>query len=110
MSPFGEYNDFSDCVSKNKDKKNPEGYCAVTHKKITDKWTREAMKAIASKIVQAIGVQYENKEDEELVDAILSEKMGNLEWIVAHWVWDMSDYDKKEALKELKELKRKREI
>lgn len=26
--PFAGYEDFSDCVSKNQDKMNPEGYCA----------------------------------------------------------------------------------
>jgi len=36
--PFGEYKDFDDCVSQNKDKDNPEGYCAVIHKNITGDW------------------------------------------------------------------------
>lgn len=26
--PFAEYKNFSDCVKKNKSKKNPEAYCA----------------------------------------------------------------------------------
>lgn len=39
--PFGEYSDFDECVRKNKDKKNPEAYCASLHKKITGKWPSE---------------------------------------------------------------------
>ena len=34
MSPFGEYSSFEDCVSKNKDKDDPEAYCAVIKRKI----------------------------------------------------------------------------
>lgn len=39
--PFGPYSDFADCVSKNKDKKSPEGYCAIIHKKITGDYPSE---------------------------------------------------------------------
>jgi hypothetical protein len=39
--PFGKYKDFADCVSQNQDKKSPEGYCAVVHKKITGKYPSE---------------------------------------------------------------------
>ena len=39
--PFANYKDFADCVSKNKDKKSPEGYCAVVHKKATGKYPSE---------------------------------------------------------------------
>jgi len=39
--PFGKYKDFKDCVAKNQDKKNPRGYCAEAHKKITGKWPSE---------------------------------------------------------------------
>lgn len=39
--PFGEYKDFDDCVRKNKDKRNPEAYCAEVHKKIIGKWPGE---------------------------------------------------------------------
>lgn len=38
---FGEYSDFDDCISKNKDKDSPEAYCADVHKKITGKWPGE---------------------------------------------------------------------
>ena len=30
QEPFAGYKDFADCVSKNQDKEDPEGYCAVT--------------------------------------------------------------------------------
>jgi hypothetical protein len=32
--PFGGYKDFNDCVAKNSDKKDPEGYCATIMRKI----------------------------------------------------------------------------
>jgi len=40
-TPFGEYEDFSDCVSQNQSKDNPEGYCAEVHKKITGEYPAE---------------------------------------------------------------------
>jgi len=39
--PFGEYEDFDACVRANRNKKNPEAYCASLHKKITGKWPSE---------------------------------------------------------------------
>ena len=30
--PFADYKDFADCVSKNKDKDNPEAYCTAIQK------------------------------------------------------------------------------
>lgn len=39
--PFGDYADFEECVRKNKDKRDPEAYCAELHKKITGKWPSE---------------------------------------------------------------------
>lgn len=32
--PFGEYEDFEDCVAKNQDKESPEGYCATIQAEI----------------------------------------------------------------------------
>jgi len=42
--PFGEYEDFAECVRRNKDKKDPEAYCAALHKKITGKYPSEKNK------------------------------------------------------------------
>lgn len=42
--PFGEYSDFDDCLSKNRDKQSPEGYCAELHKKITGEYPSAAAK------------------------------------------------------------------
>ena len=39
--PFGEYNDFVDCVKQNQDKKNPQAFCAWLEHKITGKWPTE---------------------------------------------------------------------
>lgn len=36
--PFGPYNSFEDCVAKNSDKANPEGFCAWLEHQITGKW------------------------------------------------------------------------
>lgn len=41
---FGEYDNFSDCVAKNRDKSNPQGYCSQIHKKITGNWPSEKEK------------------------------------------------------------------
>lgn len=38
MSPFGPYDSFEDCVSKNGDKSSPEGFCAFLEHKITGSW------------------------------------------------------------------------
>jgi len=34
--PFGEYEDFDDCVAKNQDKDDPEAYCATIERKIKE--------------------------------------------------------------------------
>ena len=34
LDPFGEYKDFADCVAKNKDKSDPEAYCATIKRKV----------------------------------------------------------------------------
>lgn len=39
MSPMGEYSDFKDCVSKNKDKGNPDAYCGSIKAKVEGKHT-----------------------------------------------------------------------
>jgi hypothetical protein len=38
MSPFGPYDSFEDCVSKNGDKSSPEAFCAWLEHKITGAW------------------------------------------------------------------------
>jgi len=40
--PFGEYEDFDDCVAQNSDKDNPEAYCAALHHAITGEWPGQA--------------------------------------------------------------------
>lgn len=48
--PFGEYKNFKDCVLKNKDKDNPEGYCSQIHFNITGKWPNENYKESLQKM------------------------------------------------------------
>lgn len=38
--PFGEYEDFAECVRKNKDKADPEAYCATIKQNIEGKMTK----------------------------------------------------------------------
>jgi len=52
------------------------------------------------------GIEYEDKKTEEIVSAIMNEKIGNLEWIVAHWVGESSEDDIKQYKQELKESKK----
>jgi len=52
--PFGPYKEFSDCVRANRDKKDPEAYCATIHKEITGQWpgqlrARAAKEALTGK-------------------------------------------------------------
>jgi ubiquinone/menaquinone biosynthesis C-methylase UbiE len=39
--PFGKYTNFDECVKDNKDKRNPEAYCAFLHYQLTGKWPTE---------------------------------------------------------------------
>ncbi len=48
--PFGKFKDFSSCVLANKDKDDPEAYCAQIQKDITGKWPSEK-EMISSSIV-----------------------------------------------------------
>ncbi len=41
--PFAGYKDFEDCVKKNQDKKNPEGYCAAIQRKVEGKQASELL-------------------------------------------------------------------
>lgn len=41
ITPFGEYENFKECTEKNREKENPEAYCASVHEKITGKWPAE---------------------------------------------------------------------
>lgn len=50
MSLFGPYKDFKDCISKNSDKSNPEGYCTMIHKKITGKYPSQMSKHILENV------------------------------------------------------------
>lgn len=38
--PMGQYKDFDDCLSKNKDKDNPEAYCGYIKHKIEDSYIK----------------------------------------------------------------------
>lgn len=42
--PFGEYSNFSDCVSQNQDKESPEGFCAFLHERVTGEYPGEKSK------------------------------------------------------------------
>jgi hypothetical protein len=46
--PFGQYKDFNDCVSRNQDKANPEGYCANIMRQIEGKEEEDYKKELTS--------------------------------------------------------------
>ena len=52
------------------------------------------------------GIEYDNtprgKMIERIVEGIMKDEVGNLEWVVAHWVWDMDESDLKEYARLLK--------
>ena len=55
MSPFGKYDSFDDCVSKNSDKDDPDAYCATIKRQVEGKsiggFLKSAMKAIEDFII-----------------------------------------------------------
>jgi len=46
--PFAGYSSFDDCVSKNKDRKDPEAYCAVIMRKVEGKGLNEILDKVVS--------------------------------------------------------------
>ena len=60
--PFGPYKDFAACVAANKDKSNPQAYCASVHKKITGKWPSEKQSLTTS---ERLGLLRENLKEYE---------------------------------------------
>lgn len=78
--PFAGYKDFDDCVSKNKDKGNPQAYCAVVHKKSTGKWPTEKEKFGFREKLEAMNYLAEASR-EQVIDAFvkgLPERSANL--------------------------------
>lgn len=63
--PFGPYEDFSDCVSKNQDKEDPEGYCSILQEILkNDNKKREAtMTTETAQVDEAL--EYEEEEEME---------------------------------------------
>ena len=66
--PFGPYDDFADCVSKNQGKDSPEAFCAAVHKQITGKFPteNEEPKQLSEKD-QAFVELYQDGSDFEIV-------------------------------------------
>jgi hypothetical protein len=48
--PFGSYRDFSDCVSRNKDKASPEGYCANIMRQIEKEELEKGKKELTDRL------------------------------------------------------------
>lgn len=57
--PFAEYKDFEDCVAKNKDKDNPEAYCAVIKQKAESEEGREH---VVSDLFEAVEADFSTEE------------------------------------------------
>lgn len=56
--PFGPYDDFADCVAKNRDKSDPEAYCATIHKQTTGKWPAEMSMPEKARVVYQDAVDH----------------------------------------------------
>ncbi|MFH0777379.1 MAG: hypothetical protein V2A71_01985 [Candidatus Eisenbacteria bacterium] len=57
--PFSKYRDFKDCVAKNRDKKDPEGYCATIMRKVEGK-NMEEHKPVSQTRTLEISIQPSN--------------------------------------------------
>ena len=62
--PFGEYKDFKDCVAKNRDKNDPEAYCASIERKIKEarKKKRDAPRTEAERAMAHFNISEEEWE------------------------------------------------
>jgi len=49
--PFGQYKDFKDCINKNRDKQDPEAYCAAIENTIKQRRAKKRNKrSLATRI------------------------------------------------------------
>ncbi len=71
--PFGPYKDFDDCVAKNRDKGNPEAYCASLHHQITGKWPgeegRDSMRRAGQASPDVLGTTLLEASDVQVIEA-----------------------------------------
>lgn len=68
--PFLEFESFESCVKQNQDKKNPEGYCAVLHRKATGKWPSESYTQANIIFAKSYGREPSNQNDWQIVKSI----------------------------------------
>jgi uncharacterized membrane protein (UPF0127 family) len=74
--PFAEYDSFSDCVSQNSDKRDPEAYCAQIEYEATGSWPGEKMrKEVADKYLEGTGLSEDdfvpNSDVNDVVEEVL---------------------------------------
>ena len=59
--PFGDYKDWDDCISKNKDKDNPDKYCGYIKHKIEDN-VIQPYKKVYNEQEEIIEAEYKGRE------------------------------------------------
>ena len=75
--PFAKYQDMKDCISKNKDKKNPAGYCATIMRKV------EGEKMSWKKLSFLVPIQEsaQNNDDFLIKGIAINEESSGFKWI-----------------------------
>jgi len=112
--PFGKYKNFAQCVNENKDKGNPEAYCAYIHKKITGKWPSEKQSlSLKEERKCRIEILHEELKDEiEKPKDRFKEARGNYFLVIdfpsGRKVLDMDDSNKYHILKQAKQYAKDR--
>ena len=74
MPPFAGFKDFQACVLANKDKDNPEAFCAAVHKKATGKFPTEASEEVRFASIDLLTSEFQTPLQmpilEQLMDAM----------------------------------------
>ncbi len=84
QKPFANYKDFADCVSKNKDKENPNAYCGSIKHKIEDEVNKSNIEK-DDKISHVVR-DYADQEEREEKDKDKSSKEKNIEKTFDAWL------------------------
>lgn len=94
--PFAGYTNFKTCVAQNRDKKDPEAYCASIMHQVEDKGVKPTYE-ITKKIpvygrTNANGHVQINPKKGDVVNTIIHEQLHNADWNMPHdQVYRMAD-------------------
>lgn len=113
--PFSGYENFDDCISKNRDKQNPEAYCSKIHKETTGKYPNQKTFTFSTDSIQFKEIDgkeyvigYASTGDKDLVGDIVTQeclqgmaeqiKKRNIKIDLEHETWDgQTNWDKEKA-------------